>query len=97
MTYSFHSNMSGGSFVAAGNNNLADERLDFAGRAADAGVVDRHIAPAEQLLPFSARSFSNRCFAIAAFVSDRAAETQCRCRNRPRGRQLDAQFAAAWR
>ena len=37
---------------AAGDERLANDRLDVAGGAADDGVVDRHVAPAEKLLAF---------------------------------------------
>ena len=57
--------------LAAGDDRLANDRLHVAGRAANAGVVDRHIAPAEKFLTFIGTNRFQSVFAIAALVFDR--------------------------
>ncbi len=54
--------------LAARDEHLPDERLDVARRATQHAVVDRHVAPAEQRLPFLGDNLLQPLFAPMAFV-----------------------------
>ena len=57
--------------IAPRDDRLTDDRLHVAGRTSNAGVFDRHVAPAEKFLTFIGTDGFQSALAIAALIFDR--------------------------
>jgi hypothetical protein len=83
-----------GDALAAADENLRQEGFGGAGNIAQHLVVDRDIAPAEELLAFGADDVGIHLFAFLALDGIARQEDQSGSEFIGAGRQLDAQFAA---
>src|SRR5579884_3146444 len=63
-----------GAAALSADEHLADDRLGGAGGGAEVGVVRRHRAPAEDLLPLLADDLLEQALAVAALLRRRRQE-----------------------